>query len=211
MWLFPPFRLDPVNQRLWRVGDVVSIQPKAFAVLRYLVERPERLVTRQELLSAIWPDVHVDPGVVKTHINQIRRALQDSVNAPQFLETVPRHGYRFVAATVEERAALIAPDTAPARGGGSRASRSKLVVGRAHERECLERALGRSLAGQRQVMFVTGDAGMGKTALVNSFLEPFEDGATLAVARGHCVEQPGAGEPYLPLVEGLNRLARGGG
>ena len=48
--------------RMGRIDDVVSIKPKTFAVLRYLVEHPERLVTKKELLSALWPDVHVDPG-----------------------------------------------------------------------------------------------------------------------------------------------------
>src|SRR5690348_18401077 len=95
MWLFPPFRLDPLNQRLWRGEEPVSIKPKAFALLRYLVERPERLVAKGELLAALWPGVHVDSGVIKSHVNEIRQLLGDEVNSPRFLQTVPGHGYRF--------------------------------------------------------------------------------------------------------------------
>src|SRR5208283_6163800 len=99
---FPPFRVDTVNQCLWRRGEAgsderVLLTPKAFAVLRYLVERAGRLVTQNELLEAVWPDTFVQPEVLKYQIADIRALLGDSARQPSFIETVPRRGYRFVA------------------------------------------------------------------------------------------------------------------
>ena len=94
---FPPFRLDPVNEQLWRGRQLVALPPKTFAVLRYLLERPQRLVTKDDLLDALWADVHVGEAVLKTHLREIRRALGDNVKAPRFIETVHRRGYRVIA------------------------------------------------------------------------------------------------------------------
>ena len=99
---FPPFRLDTVNQFLWRRrGDKdderISLTPRAFGVLRYLVEHAGRLVTQNELLEALWPDTFVQPEVIKSHVLDIRTALGDRPKDPQFIETLPRRGYRFIA------------------------------------------------------------------------------------------------------------------
>jgi DNA-binding winged helix-turn-helix (wHTH) protein len=92
---FPPFRLDPENQCLWRGAERISFTPKAFVMLEYLVERAGRLVTHDELLAALWPDSFVQPDVLKSHILDIRHALGDDAKAPVFIETQPRRGYRF--------------------------------------------------------------------------------------------------------------------
>jgi pentatricopeptide repeat protein len=199
MWSFPPFRLDPFAQRLLRGDERLSIKPKAFAVLRYLVERPDRLITKQELLEALWSGVHVDSGVLKTHVHEIRQILGDQAKPARFIETVTGYGYRFVGA-VQER--LVAARQQRNDGAGD------LLVGREGERECLERALGRALQGERRVVFVTGEAGIGKTALVNNFLSPLMNHPDVAVGWGQCVEQYGAGEAYLPILEALSRLTR---
>ena len=96
---FPPFRLDLVNQCLWRLSDDADEQrilltPKAYAVLRYLVEHSGRLVTQDELLEALWPDIFVQPEVLKSHIRDIRGALGDDAKNARFIETLPRRGYR---------------------------------------------------------------------------------------------------------------------
>ena len=75
---FPPFRLDTTNQCLWRRRDSgdeerILLRPKSYAVLRYLVERAGRLVTEDELLEAVWPDVYVQPQAVKSHLFDVRR------------------------------------------------------------------------------------------------------------------------------------------
>src|SRR2546422_11729857 len=101
MRAFRPFRLDTGNQRLWR-GDGVAeeripLAPKAFDLLRYLRERPGRLVAHDELLEALWPKTYVQPEVLKSHIASIRAVLGDDARKPRFLETLSRRGYRFIA------------------------------------------------------------------------------------------------------------------
>jgi pimeloyl-ACP methyl ester carboxylesterase len=99
---FPPFHLDLGAERLTRGAEPVDLPPKAFGVLRYLAERPGRLVTKEELLEVIWPAVFVTADVLKVTIAEIRRVLGDSPKEPRFIETAHRRGYRFVANTAEE-------------------------------------------------------------------------------------------------------------
>src|SRR5580692_4278090 len=99
---FPPFRLDKMNQCLWRCDDTgaerrVPLKPKAFEVLRYLIEHSGRLVAQDEILKAVWPDVSVQPEVLKRHIFDIRTELGDDPKHPRFIETLPRRGYQFLA------------------------------------------------------------------------------------------------------------------
>ena len=65
---FPPFRLDIENQCLWRGAERITLTPKAFLMLEYLVGRAGRLVNHTELLQALWPDSFVQPDVLKSHI-----------------------------------------------------------------------------------------------------------------------------------------------
>src|ERR1700675_2346444 len=110
---FPPFRLDTVNQCLWRVDagneERVRLTPKAFAVLRYLADHAGRLVTQDELLNALWPDTYVQPEVLKSHILVIRQALGDRPNNPQFIETLPKRGYQFIAPVREATTPAFTP------------------------------------------------------------------------------------------------------
>jgi eukaryotic-like serine/threonine-protein kinase len=94
---FGSFRLDPANHCLWRDAERVSITPKAYDVLCHLVENSGRLVTPDEMLEAIWSDTYVNPEVLRKYILEIRKALGDKSDAPQFVETVPKRGYRFIA------------------------------------------------------------------------------------------------------------------
>jgi DNA-binding winged helix-turn-helix (wHTH) protein len=102
--LFPPFRLDPINERLLRDQEAIPLRPKSFAVLQYLAERPNTLVRKQELLEAIWPETFVTDTLLKVCITEIRKALGDNPATPRFIETAHRRGYRFIApiATISE-------------------------------------------------------------------------------------------------------------
>jgi TolB-like protein len=99
---FLQFRLDAENQCLWREGERVTLTPKAFSVLQYLVDRAGRLVTQNELLEGLWPDVFVQPEVLKSHILEVRNTLGDDARHPVFIETQPRRGYRFIADVREQ-------------------------------------------------------------------------------------------------------------
>jgi DNA-binding winged helix-turn-helix (wHTH) protein/tetratricopeptide (TPR) repeat protein len=94
---FGSFRLDTANHCLWRDAERVSITPKAYDVLCYLVENSGRLVKPDEMLGAIWADTYVNPEVLRKYILEIRKALGDKTDDPQFVETVPKRGYRFIA------------------------------------------------------------------------------------------------------------------
>jgi serine/threonine-protein kinase len=83
---------------LWRGADRITLAPKAFVLLEYLAQRAGRLVTHDELLSALWPDSFVQPEVLKTHVADIRQALGDDAKTPKFIATHARRGYRFIAA-----------------------------------------------------------------------------------------------------------------
>ena len=115
MKTFQSFRLDSTNHCLWNGQERVRIPPKAFDVLRYLVENPDRLVTQDELLEALWPDTYVNPEVLRKYILDVRKILGDRPDRPEFIETLPKRGYRFVAA-VSDDVAVEEPVPASAAG-----------------------------------------------------------------------------------------------
>jgi TolB-like protein/DNA-binding winged helix-turn-helix (wHTH) protein/Flp pilus assembly protein TadD len=94
---FQSFRLDSANQCLWRGDERAQITPKAFDVLRYMVENAGRLVTQAELLEALWPETYVNQEVLRKYILEIRKVLGDRPEKPEFIETVTKRGYRFIA------------------------------------------------------------------------------------------------------------------
>src|SRR6266498_3849926 len=96
-WTFGPFALDPANACLWRGAEAVLLPPKTFDVLHYLVRHPNRLVTKDELLDAVWPETAVTDAVVRVAIGALRKVLDDTTQPPRFIATVPRRGYRFLA------------------------------------------------------------------------------------------------------------------
>src|SRR5499426_1566842 len=100
-WRFADFRLDPDNACLWRGTQSIALTPKAFEVLHYLVTHPDRLVTKDTLLDAVWPETAVSDAVVRIAIGELRRALGDMARAPQLIATVPRRGYRFLATVTQ--------------------------------------------------------------------------------------------------------------
>src|SRR5262245_22313585 len=102
MKLFHSFRLDTANQCLWRDDKRLAVPPKVYDVLRYLVENPGRLITQEELLEKLWPETYVNPEVIRKYILEIRRILGDRLDKPEFIETQPKRGYRFVASVRDE-------------------------------------------------------------------------------------------------------------
>jgi len=199
---FASFWLDTANECLWQNGVQITLPPKPFAVLRYLVENPGRLITHNELLDALWPETYVQPQVLRTYMLDLRKILGDDRDQPRFIQTLPKRGYCFVASTVDrtgmEHRAV--PATA------SPASKPFEIVGREEELARL-RTLVESLAtGQRQVVFVTGEAGIGKTALLDAFCRQAGSWLPVKVAHGQCIEGLGVKEEYYPLMVALGQL-----
>lgn len=105
--LFGPFVLDPVSGTLSRDGVPVSITPKAMQLLDHLARRPGRLVSKAELLEAIWPGTFVGEGALKVCIREVRAALGDDARRPAYVETAHRRGYRFVATVTTRDSELV--------------------------------------------------------------------------------------------------------
>src|SRR5436190_16256063 len=161
--VFDPFCLDLANEQLWRGSQAIKLRPKAFAVLDHLIGRPGQLVTKDDLLNAIWPGTFVGDAVLKVAVRQIRDALGDDPKTPRFIETAHRRGYRFIGLIGEvDTASAVGARTADHIVPGF----DRQVVGREETLAMMRGWLEKSLAGDRQIIFVTGEAGIGKTALV---------------------------------------------
>jgi DNA-binding winged helix-turn-helix (wHTH) protein len=98
IYTFGPFSLDTGNRSLSRDGDSLPLQPRAYEVLLTLIENGTRLVTRDEIMSAVWgADVNVEEGALNYQIRQLRSVLGDDAAHPQYIRTIPKQGFRFVA------------------------------------------------------------------------------------------------------------------
>lgn len=203
---FPPFRLDARNQCLWRVDKMkrderILVTPKAFAVLEHLVECAGRLVTHEELLEAVWPGCVVEPQAVKKRILHVRNALGDRPKKSRFIETVPKRGYRFIAPVSEYIAS--GPSMAVKGAPGTLVGRKQALTG-------LHGVLQQATGGERQIVFITGEAGIGKTALADEFRRQSAcTDHSLRTATGQCVEGYGGKEPYYTMLDALGRLCAG--
>ncbi len=89
-------KLDLKDERLWRDGRPVAMGNRAFQLLRLLVDNPDLLLTKDQILDAIWGDIHVTEGMVKEYVHDLRLALGDDPKCPTFIETVRGRGYRFL-------------------------------------------------------------------------------------------------------------------
>ncbi|MFO1349521.1 MAG: winged helix-turn-helix domain-containing protein [Gammaproteobacteria bacterium] len=108
----PVIQVDLVNQRLWRDEQEIKLTPKAFALLRYFVERPEQLITKDDLFNALWSDRYVSEELIRDYVRDLRKALGDDSEHPRYIETLHRRGYRYLGGiTVSERP--IAPSPRP--------------------------------------------------------------------------------------------------
>ncbi|HEU4520417.1 MAG TPA: winged helix-turn-helix domain-containing protein [Thermoanaerobaculia bacterium] len=105
---FGPFTLDPVSVELQRGTIPIQLRPKCFDLLLYFVENPGRLITKDELLRDVWNDVIVNEGTINRTVTSLRASLGDDADAPAYIETVSRRGYKFIA-PVESTATTVAP------------------------------------------------------------------------------------------------------
>ena len=101
-YAFGEFTLDATERRLSRVGRPISLEPKTHDVLVALVRHAGRLVTKRELLDLVWPESFVGDGILTVHISNLRKALGEGAHGREYIETVPRSGYRFVGAVTKQ-------------------------------------------------------------------------------------------------------------
>ena len=209
---FGEFELDEGNALLTRAGAPIALPPKAFALLCVLARQPGKLADKNALLDAVWGHRFVSESVLKSTVSQVRAALADDAGEPRFIETVSRRGYRFIgglgvphtdAASPASAARVAARD--PVMVVEPELASASPMIGRADALARLRAGWQRALAGQRQLFWIAGEAGIGKTTLIDRLAA--EIGAEF-VLQGQCVEQFGAGEPYLPIFDALKLLCQ---
>lgn len=201
---FAGFRLDMLAQRLWRGSESISLRPKSWQVLVQLVERPGALVTIDELLSAVWSETTVTPAVLTNVISELRRVFDDRGQPARVIETVHRRGYRFIAAVAPSGSGddpAPAPDLVPE-------SRLSHFIGRERELEQLEVCRQQAAAGEPQLVLVSGDAGIGKSTLLDQLARRVADTAQpVLLGRAHCREQRSGREGLSPLLDIVEQWA----
>jgi DNA-binding winged helix-turn-helix (wHTH) protein len=201
LW-FEDFRLDRRNQEVRRGSRVISLRPKSFAVLQFLAENPGRLVTQTELLKAVWGSTAVSDGLLRNYVMDVRQALGDAASNPRIIETLPRRGFRFLPKVTVESGpyADLEPNVV------ATSAPSSPLIGRDQELSSLDRLMASAVGGKRQIVFIAGSAGIGKTALLQAFLRNMTAAGDARIACGHCVEQFGTREAYLPIFDAVSRL-----
>src|SRR6267142_1999314 len=175
----------------------IDLKPKTFDVLRYLVDNPGRLITHDELLAEVWPDAEVQQEVLKSHVLAIRKSLGDTAEEPRYVVTLRKRGYKFIAPVRFDEAS----------GQHTRARLGKFVD-RARPLSELREALRLARSNVPQLVFVTGEPGIGKTELVERFLEEVGSDHDTSVTIGRCIEGYGGIEPHYPVLEALGSLTR---
>ena len=164
---FDDFELDEANAWLLRDGKAVALAPTPFSLLCALARQPGALLTKDALLDAVWGHQFVSESVLKTAISDLRTALGDNPREPRFIETVSRRGYRFIAVP----AAAPAPPHARRHRRARRpaASRRRSSAAPTRSPGC-SRAWDQACSGQRAVVWVAGEPGIGKTTLIEHFV-----------------------------------------
>jgi len=192
----PPegFSIDRPNQLLWHGQTPVKVPPKVFLLLLYLRDNPGRILDYDELLDAVWPREFVQPEILKTYVKTIRRLLEDDAQTPRFIETRARCGYRFIG-ELPDRNERAAPSSAR-------------LVGRDTEMASLLAAWRAAGSGQRRFVFLSGEAGIGKTRLIDEFVVRLGD-AGPGICRVDCAPMPHATpRGFSPARELALELAR---
>src|SRR5262249_24884070 len=170
---FGPFRLLPVQRQLWQAEERLEIRAMPLAVLTYLAQHPERVASAEELRQGVWGGIYVSRTAIRVCVREIRRALGDEAAPPRYIAPVGRPADCFIGygdtegpvagerAAAHQRTAL-APE---------REAEPVPFVGRQRELGQLRRCFAQAQQGQRQVVLVSGEPGIGKTTLLKQFVQ----------------------------------------
>ena len=232
---FGPYRVDRDQRLLFRGSEIIPLAPRLYDTLLALVESGGRVVDKEELLRQVWQDAFVEEGSLARNVSTLRKILGEGPRDHKYIITVPKRGYRFAGTLTASRALdqqdagadSIWPGTASAQtstseGNGttpfssnhpaSERTLQKIAhnfVGRDLEMKRLEEHFENMLGGSGKLVFITGEAGMGKSSLAECFINSIRlRHPELRVAVGRSVEQYGPGESYLPFLDALSGLLR---
>lgn len=197
MLSFGPFTLNRQDGRLSRPGAATAeLKPKALSLLLALADNAGRLVSKDELLDRVWGTRYITNGVIKTQMAELRAVLEDDPKSPRWIETVHGRGYRFLSSVSAAPPVLAAAPVAATSDLGAQVGRTGHLV-------ALQRHLQRAMQGTPTLVGIAGDPGVGKSMLLATFTASLEG---VRVVSGQCAEQWGGTEPYLPILNALDRL-----
>jgi DNA-binding winged helix-turn-helix (wHTH) protein len=208
-YVFGSYRLETDTQLLWKEESSTNLQPKVYDLLLYFLHHSGHLVSREKLLDTVWNGTIVEDTALRQTINALRKALHDDSKTPRYISTVYKRGYRFI------------PEVKIEYGFEGNNSQPQVVNLNYHphsenpadipednyELAQLCDAFLQATYGNRRLIFLNGERGSGKTALIENFLFKISD-AELEVLRAHCVPIDKSFEPFLPLLEALEQRCR---
>lgn len=201
---FDDYRVDSGQFLLTRSGHSTPVTPTVFRILLALLEHAGQVVPKEELIKCVWPDSYVEEGNLNRNVSTLRKSLNEKPIDHKYIETIPKMGYRFIAP-------VRSLEYQPLTGAGRTTPNGTVqqIVGRESERKELRCAYEMAQLGHGGLVCINGDAGLGKTALVETFLEDLvQSGQAFHLARGRCSESLTESEPFMPWMEAVGTLAR---
>lgn len=187
-----PVYLDSEKLCVVRNGKPIHLSKKAHALLCVLRDNPHRLMSQDDLLDQVWPNTYVQPEIIKTYIKEIRHALGDEARSSKFIETRRGCGYRFVGCLPSTH--VVSSD-------------SGHFVGRVAEIARLQSVLEASIQGERKFAFITGESGIGKSAILDEIEARFRQTNEILIVRGHCQPDMQPQPTFYPFFEILNHIS----
>ena len=201
---FDDFRIDSGQFLLTKAGHSTPMTPTVFRILLALLERAGQVVTKEDLMTYVWPDSFVEEGNLNRNVSTLRKALGERPSDHRYIETIPKTGYRFIAPV--KTTAYQPPVGAPRNGD---AAPALPIIGRDHERQQLRKAFELTRDGRGGLVSISGEIGMGKTALIDVFLQDLvKDAQTFYLARSRSSESLTEAEPFISWIEALSGIAK---
>ncbi len=204
-YAFGPFRLDTATQLLCNEASCTNLSPKVYRLLLYFLLHSGRLISHEELFDTVWDGRLVEDSALRLAVYSLRNILRDDTKSPNYISTVCKRGYRFLAeVTVKEHYRI-------AEGNENRRlhyrPQAQVFPARLEyiqELAKLQEAFQRASAGERRLVFMQGEQSTGKSALLDSFLAKVQH-SEMTLLRARCVQMSCVSEPFLPLLEALQR------
>ena len=185
---FGPFLIEGESGCLMRGPDPVKLRPMSLQFLRYLAERPGQFVSKEELLERVWAGRVISDSGLRLCVREIRAALGDDAKNPRYLETIVGKGYLFLEG--EGGKIPLQENSAP-------------IVGRDDDLLYLGEIFQAAIAGSTQFALLAGEPGIGKTTLLETFLDRISSDHDTNVIQGHGVVHYGKQEAYGPMLEAI--------
>ena len=206
--------LDLQNRSIHQGNRTVSLRPKVFAFLQFLMTRPGQTVPIADVQRAVWGTTRVSSGTVKNCVLELRTALGDTSQTPRYLQTLPRRGYCLLVPIPTMPSTSTLPhqqELSPTEKDGPIVVATRVTpyfVGRASEQAELRNLTAQATNGTRQCLFITGELGVGKTALIEALRSSLSPESSVWFVKSHCIEHRGPHLPYLPIIVALEQLLR---